>query len=156
MSEIEASLKGYAISTDKDRLDVAAIHKYLSESSYWAQGRSLTAVRTSLEHSLCFGAYRGQELAGFARAVTDYATFAWICDVFVLDPHRGQGIGKALIRSVMAHPVIRGLRLTLLATRDAHRLYQRYGGFTPLEHPERWMERRIPQRERVEAEALEE
>jgi GNAT superfamily N-acetyltransferase len=156
MSETEASLLGYDISTDKNRLDVAAIHKYLSESSYWAQGRSLAAVRTSIEHSLCFGAYRGHELAGFARVVTDHATFAWLCDVFVLEAHRGRGIGKALVRSVMAHPVIRGLRLTLLATRDAHTLYQWYGGFNPLEHPERWMERRIPRRVLVEAEAPEE
>jgi GNAT superfamily N-acetyltransferase len=129
MSELEAFPVGYEISTDKDRLDVAAIHKYLSEYSYWAQGRSLAAVRTSIEHSLCFGAYRGEELAGFARIVTDQATFAWLCDVFVIEAHRGRGIGKALIRSVMSHPVVSGLRLTLLATRDAQTLYQRYGGF---------------------------
>ncbi len=156
MTEIAESLSGYEISTVKDRLDVAAIYKYLSESSYWAQGRSLAVVRTSIEHSLCFGAYRGQELVGFARVVTDHATFAWVCDVFVMEAHRGRGIGKALIATVMAHPALQGLRLTLLATRDAHTLYQCYGGFTPLQNPERWMERRIPQRVRVEAQAPEE
>ena len=143
MSELESVGDGYRISTDKSLLDLAAIHRYLSESSYWAEGRSLAAVETSIEHSLCFGAYRGESLVGFARVVTDHATFAWICDVLVLEAHRGRGIGKRLIESVMEHPVLKGLRLSLLATRDAHMLYQRYGGFKPLEHPDRWMEKRV-------------
>jgi GNAT superfamily N-acetyltransferase len=132
----------YEVSTDKARLDVALIHRWLSESSYWAKGRGRDTVVRSIENSLCFGAYaRDGSQAGFARVVTDLATFAWICDVFVVDAHRGRGVGKRLIEEVVAHPQLQGLRRLLLATADAHELYRRYGGFAPLRVPESWMER---------------
>jgi GNAT superfamily N-acetyltransferase len=130
------------ISTDRARLDIARIHSWLSTQAYWALGRPLATVQRAIEHSLCFGIYRGDQQIGFARAVTDYATFAWICDVFISEEARGAELGKWLIATIVAHPAISGLRLTILATRDAHGLYERYGGFSPLQAPERWMERR--------------
>jgi GNAT superfamily N-acetyltransferase len=138
---IEQQRDGYAISTDKTRLDIGLIHDFLSEDSYWAQGRPYAVVEESVEHSLCFGIYAGTEQVGFARVVTDYATFAWLCDVFVVESHRGQGLGKWLVESVVAHPDLRGMQRFMLATRDAHDLYRRYAGFEPLEVPEKWMAR---------------
>jgi GNAT superfamily N-acetyltransferase len=137
---LEQQRGDYLISTDPSRLDLAAIHGYLSGESYWAQGRPLDVMARALEHSLCFGLYSGDEQVGLARVVTDYATFAWLCDVYVLEAHRGQGLGKWLIQTVVAHPALQGLLFTL-ATRDAHGLYQAYGGFEPLQTPERWMTR---------------
>jgi GNAT superfamily N-acetyltransferase len=130
----------YLISTDPARLDVPAIHAYLSASSYWALGRPLDVVRRSIDHSLPFGVYHGTAQIGFARLVTDYATFAWLADVFVLPEFRGQGLGKWLMEVIVAHPRVQGLRRWLLATKDAHGLYAQYG-FTPLHSPERWMDR---------------
>jgi GNAT superfamily N-acetyltransferase len=127
------------ISTDRDRLDVDAIHRFLSEESYWARGRSREVVERTIAHSLCFGAYLGEQLVGYARVVTDYATFAWLADVFILDEFRGRGYGKALVQAVIAHPDLQGLRRMLLATKDAHTLYAQYG-FTPVP-PDRFMER---------------
>ncbi|MGQ0600745.1 MAG: GNAT family N-acetyltransferase [Anaerolineales bacterium] len=131
----------FTLSTDKTKLNVTLIHDYLSQHSYWAQGRSAEVVRNSIEHSLCFGVYRGEEQVGFARVVTDYATFAWLCDVFILESVRGHGLGKWLIESIVAHPQLQGLRRFMLATRDAHELYRRYGGFETLQAPEKWMEK---------------
>jgi GNAT superfamily N-acetyltransferase len=131
----------YSISTDKARLNLDTIYGYLSHSSYWAQGRSLAVVQESVEHSLCFGVYAGAQQVGFARVVTDYATFAWLCDVFILESHQGQGLGKWLIECIVAHPQLRDLRIFLLATRDAHELYRRYGGFEALPMLEKWMVR---------------
>ena len=142
MTAAEEHRADYTISTDKARLDVALIHDYLSNSSYWAQGRPLEIVQTSIEHSLCFGVYAGAQQVGFARVVTDYATFAGLCDVFVLESHRGRGLGKRLVESVVAHPALHGLKIFILATRDAHELYCRYGGFETLPVPQKWMIRR--------------
>jgi GNAT superfamily N-acetyltransferase len=103
-------------------------------------------VQRSIEHSLCFGVYAGGEQAGFARVVTDYATFAWLCDVFILEAYRGRGLSKWLVETIVAYPDLAGLRRFLLATRDAHSLYQHYGGFTPLQAPDRWLERFNPGR----------
>jgi GNAT superfamily N-acetyltransferase len=139
MEAVEYRLDGFAISTDRNRLDLVVIHDYLSHSSYWAQGRELAVVEKSIENSLCFGVYQGTEQVGFARVVTDYATFAWLCDVFILGIYRGQGLGKWLIECVVDHPDLRALRLFLLATRDAHELYRRYGGFDSLLGSEKWM-----------------
>jgi GNAT superfamily N-acetyltransferase len=130
----------YVISTDAARLDLAMIHKYLSGSAYWAMGRPLEMVRRSIENSLPFGVYEDGAQIGFARVVTDYATFAWLADVFVLPEFRGRGIGKWLIGVIMEHPRLPGLRRWILATKDAHGLYAQYG-FTPLSAPERFMER---------------
>lgn len=134
----------YLISTDRARLDVDLISTFLSERAYWAPGRPRAVVERSLANSLCFGVYAGAAQAGLARVVTDYATFAWVCDVFILEAHRGQGLSKWLIETVVAHPELQGLRRMLLATRDAHGLYQRHGGFAPLHAPERWLERGDP------------
>jgi GNAT superfamily N-acetyltransferase len=134
----------YSISTEKGLLNVELIHDYLSNSSYWAVGRSLETVRRSIEHSLCFGIYEGDEQVGFARVVTDYATFAWMADVFILEPLRGHGLGKWLVEVMLSHPELQGFRRWTLATKDAHGLYTQFG-FTQLKRPERWMERRDPQ-----------
>ena len=131
----------YTLSTDPARLDLARIHDYLSRESYWAQGRPFEVVQRSVEHSLNFGIYHGDELAAFARVVTDRATFAWLCDVFVLEAHRGRGLGKWLVECVVAHPDLQGLKLFLLATRDAHELYRRYAGFETVMTPDRLMVR---------------
>ena len=132
----------YLISTDRARLDVEFIHQFLSGCAYWAQGRPLDIVQRSIEESLCFGIYRGRQQVGFARVVTDRATFAWLCDLFVVKAQRGQGLGKWLVECVVAHPDLRALRIFLLATRDAHELYRRYGGFQEITAPERLMARR--------------
>lgn len=130
----------YSISTDRDRLNVELIHNFLSKNTYWAKGRTLKTVQRSINHSLNFGLYKGGQQIGFARVVTDYATFAWLADVFLLDEHRGLGLGKWLIEIIVSHQDLQGLRRWLLATRDAHGLYSLYG-FHELGDPGRWMER---------------
>jgi GNAT superfamily N-acetyltransferase len=142
---VEYRRGNYVISTDTERLDLEFIHEYLSYTSYWAQGRPMQVVRRSVENSLCFGVYEGEQQVGLARVVTDYATFAWLCDVFVDEAHRRQGLGKWLIETVVSEPDLQGLRLFILATRDAHELYKVYGGFHPVEKPEKFMLRRGPE-----------
>ncbi len=131
------------ISTDRARLDIDMIHRFLSERSYWAQGRLPDVTRRAIDNSLCFGAYVEGRQVGFCRLVTDYATFAWLADVFVLEERRGEGVGKALVQAVVDHPDLRGIRRILLATRDAHALYSRYG-FTPVP-ADRFMMRLVEQ-----------
>jgi GNAT superfamily N-acetyltransferase len=133
----------YLISTDRSRLDIALIHNVLSETTYWAIGRKVDVVQRSIENSFPFGIYKGNNLVGFARVVTDYATFAWIADVFVLPEHRGRGLSKWLMEVILSHPQLQGFRRWVLATKDAHSLYARFG-FIPLHRPERWMERPDP------------
>jgi GNAT superfamily N-acetyltransferase len=135
----------YCISTDQAWLDRDFIHQWLTHVSYWAQGRSRDAVDTSIEHSMCFGVYEGDRQIGFARLVADHATFAWLCDVFIAESHRGRGLGKWLIACITEYANEHFPHaLLLLATRDAHGLYRNYGGFAPLENPEKWMSRRKP------------
>ena len=129
----------YLISTNKSRLDVSVIHDYLSRESYWASGRSLEIVRKTIVHSLCFGVYREQKQVGFARVVTDFATFAWLCDVFILEGHHRLGLGKWLVECVTSYTAVQNINLWLLATKDAHNLYRRCGGFAGIEQSERWM-----------------
>jgi GNAT superfamily N-acetyltransferase len=136
----------YSISTDKSRLDLNVIHDFLANSSYWAVGRKLETVKRSIEHSLAFGLYKDDGLVGFARVVTDYATFAWVADVFILEEARGQGLGTWLVEVILAHPELQGFRRWALATKDAHEIYRRFG-FSELKRPERWMERRDPSTE---------
>ena len=131
------------ISTDKERLDVEMIHRFLAEESYWAKTRSLEQTRTAIEHSLCYGAYHDGRQIAFARVVSDQATFAYVGDVFVLDEFRGQGIGKRLMEVIVADPRLQNLRRWVLATRDAHGLYEQFE-FSALRHPERWMEKTAP------------
>ena len=133
----------YLISTDRSRLDVELIHDFLSRTSYWASGRTLDVVQRSIENSLAFGIYMENHQVGFARVVTDYATFAWVADVFVLPEHRGRGLSKWLMEVMLSHPRLQGFRRWVLATKDAHALYARFG-FIPLHRPERWMERPDP------------
>ena len=135
---MERTLGAYLISTDRARLDLDAIHAYLSRESYWARGRSRDQVVRGIDNSVPFGAYRATEQVGFARVVTDHATFAWLADVYVLAAERGNGLGKALVEAVLDHPSVRGLPRVLLATADAHGLYERYG-FQPLHRGERFM-----------------
>ena len=131
---------GYTLSTDRARLDLPAIHRYLSKESYWARGRTYEVVCQATSNSLCFGVYApGGAQAGLARVVTDYATFAWLCDVFILAPHRGRGLGKWLVQTIVDYPPLAGVRRLLLATSDAHDLYRRYG-FRSLSAPEKLME----------------
>jgi GNAT superfamily N-acetyltransferase len=118
------------ISTDPDRLDIAVIHGFLS-TCYWSPGIPLETVRRAIAGSLNFGIYVDGAQAGFARIITDRATFAWLCDVFVLEVYRGQGLSKRLMEAIQAHPDLQGLRRWLLATRDAHGLYKQFGYVTP-------------------------
>src|SRR5947207_15125235 len=120
----------YIISTDKARLDITGIHGFLTWS-YWSEGISMARVSKAIDNSLNFGLYKGDEQIGFARLVTDYATFAYLADVFVLEPYRGLGLSKWLMEVIVAHPELQGLRRWLLGTKDAHALYSKVG-FTPL------------------------
>lgn len=131
------------IGCDRAALDVALIHRFLSQESGWAKGVPLATVRRSIEHSLCFGGFLGDAQVAFARVISDYATFANLVDVFVLPEHRGKGYGKALMQAVIAHPDLQGLRRFTLATADAHGLYAQFG-FTALSAPQRFMERYAP------------
>jgi GNAT superfamily N-acetyltransferase len=129
----------FLVSTDPALLDLPLLHDFLANRSYWATGRPPEVVRRSLDHSLGFGLYEQARQVGFARVVTDRATFAWLCDVFVLEQYRGRGLGKWLVECVLGHPALLGLRRILLGTRDAHGLYTRYG-FAPLSDPSRFLE----------------
>ena len=128
----------YWITTDPQKLDLDAIHAYLSRS-FWAEGIPKETVAKAIANSLCFGLFDGAEQIGLARVVTDRASFAYLCDVYVLEAYRGRGLGKWLIETVMAHPDLQGLRRFQLVTRDAHGLYSRHGFATPI-HPDRHME----------------
>ena len=130
---------GYEISNDPARLDRDVIHRFLSEESYWCPGIPRSVVDTSIDHSLCFGAYHDGKQVGFTRVVTDRATFAMVADVFVLKPHRGKGLSKWLIHEVMQHKDLQGLRRMLLLTSDAHSLYRQFG-FTEIGNAWRFME----------------
>ena len=129
----------YTISSDPSRLDLEAIHRFLSEEAYWAKDRTLEQTRTAIGNSICFGVYEGERQVGFARVVTDRATFAYLGDVFVLNEFRGRGLSKWLMETIVSHPELQGLRRWILATRDAHGLYAQFG-FSSLKFPERWME----------------
>jgi GNAT superfamily N-acetyltransferase len=133
----------YVISTDRSLLDTAMIHDFLVRESYWAQNRTEAQTAAAIENSICFGVYDGERQIAFARVVSDKATFAYIGDVFVIDEYRGRGVGKDLMAAIIAHPELQGLRRWVLATRDAHGLYEQYG-FTELKHPDRWMELAAP------------
>jgi len=127
------------ISDDLKLLDRALIHRFLSERSYWAQGIPRETVDRAIDHSLCFGLYQDGRQTGFARVVTDTATFGWLADVFVVEDQRGRGLGKRLVAAVLAHPQLQSFRRFMLGTLDAHGLYEQFG-FTPLKEVQRFME----------------
>ena len=139
MKPYEKTEGDVVISDDKTRLDMAVIHAFLSGRSYWAKGVPIEIVERSIRNSLCFGMFKAGRQIGFARVVTDCATFAWLADVFIIEEVRGDGLGKKLVAAIMAHPELQGLRRFMLGTRDAHKLYEKYG-FASLEFPERFME----------------
>ena len=132
-------MQGYAILTDIEKMDLQLIHDFIV-GSYWAKGIPEATLEKAIRNSLCFGVFTdaGQQV-GFARVVTDHATYAWLGDVFVLEPHRGKGLAKWLMANIIAHPELQGLRRMTLATRDAHGLYTQFG-FKPLANPQIFME----------------
>lgn len=132
----------YSISTDNTLLNLAWIREKLS-GTYWAQDIPISIVERSIENSLCFGVYDQQKQIGIARMITDKATFAYLCDVFIDEGHRGLGLSKWLMGVIMDHPDLQGLRRYMLATKDAHALYRKFG-FNELLAPERWMEIGFP------------
>ena len=130
----------FVISTDPARLDLETVHHFLAHESYWGQGRTKELVQRSVANSLAFGIYKGAQQVGGCRVVTDYATFAWLCDVFVLEPFRGLGLSKWMLEVVTLHPELQGVRRWLLGTKDAQELYRKYG-FTELSLEIIWMQR---------------
>lgn len=131
--------KGFIISTDKSLIDFDIVYHYLDKESYWAKGIPAERLQKAIDNSMCFGIYKENKQAAFARVVTDMASFAYICDVFVLPAYRRLGLSKWLIQSIKQHPELQGLRRWSLATLDAHELYAQFG-FTPLSKPANWME----------------
>lgn len=134
----ERKLGRFELTTDKKRMQLDVIYRFL-QKSYWANKRTLEAIKKSIEYSLPFGIFDGDRQVGFARVITDYSTFAWIADVFIDEDYRGQGLSKWLMESMLAHPELQDLRRWVLATKDAHALYSQFG-FKLLNKPERWME----------------
>ena len=130
------------VSCDRRKLDLKRIHAFLTRS-YWSEGVSRELVERSIEHSIPFGVYAGAEQVGFARVISDRASYAYLADVYIEERFRGRGLSKLLMRAVMAHPELQGLRRWILGTRDAHGLYRQFG-FSELQRPERWMEKAEP------------
>jgi GNAT superfamily N-acetyltransferase len=133
----------FIISTDKSLLQIDLIHKFLHEESYWAKERTLEQTKRAIENSLCFGVYFEARQIGFARVVSDFATFAYIGDVFILQEFRGKNLSKLLMEAMLSHEDLQGLRRWILATKDAHGLYEQFN-FSGLRFPERWMEKTAP------------
>ena len=129
----------YTISTERNKLDLKFIHQFLSTQAYWCLNIPFATVKRSVENSLCFGVYHGDQQVGFARVITDYATIAYLGDVFVVREHRGRGLSKELIGEIMRHPDLQGLRRWILLTSDAHGLYRQFG-WLPIAYPDRYME----------------
>ena len=132
-------MNGIKISDDKSKLDIGVIHKFLT-TSYWAEGRSIEAVKKSIENSICFGVYLDNKQIGFARVITDYVVFAYLMDVFILEEFRGKGYSKFLLKRIFEDDRFSGIKKWVLATKDAHSLYAQFG-FEPLKRPERMMEK---------------
>lgn len=141
---METKREKYTINTDPEKLQINMIHRYLTEEAYWTTGRTLEMTEKTIKTSLCFGVYDQDTQIGFARVVTDYTIFAYLCDVFILEAYQGQGLGKWLTETILNVLDEEGVRWTMLATRDAHELYGEYGGFQKLYLPEKWMGRVNP------------
>jgi len=133
----------FTIDMDRERLQFDVIFRFLIEESYWSQNRTREQTERAIKNSLCFGVYEGERQVGFARIVSDLATFAYVGDVFILEGFRGRGLSKWLMQTIIDHPDLQGLRRWILATRDAHELYRQFG-FDELKAPDRWMERASP------------
>ena len=129
------------VSTDKNKLDVPFIQHFLKDI-YWAAGRTIEEVQTTIDASVCFGIYLNEKQIGFARVITDYIVFAYVMDVFITPEHQGKGYSSILIKSMMNEPLLKNIQIWRLATTDAHFLYKKFG-FTALEHPEKMMEKKI-------------
>ena len=127
----------FYISTENEKMDIDLIHSFLKRS-YWAEGISKEIIRRSIEGALCFGVFESDKQVGFARMITDRATFAYLADVFIIEEYRGLGLSKWLMDVILSYPDLQGLRRIMLATRDAHELYKKFG-FTPLNNVDRWM-----------------
>jgi GNAT superfamily N-acetyltransferase len=134
--------ESFTITTDKTKINSETVHEFLSHS-YWAEGIPIDVVKKCIEGSLCFSVLEGAKQIGFARVITDEASFAYLADVFILEPYRGRGLSKWLIEVIMGYPSLQGLRRFMLATRDAHGLYRQFG-FTPLTAVDRWMQKHNP------------
>jgi len=143
MKNILVEKDDYFISTDKSKLDIIYIHQFLV-NSYWAEGIPIETVRKSIAGSLCFGVYDGSSQIGFARVITDNATFGYLADVFIDENYRGKGLAIWLMNIIMSHPELQGFRNWMLGTRDAHGLYQKFD-FKPLDQPERIMRKNDPE-----------
>jgi N-acetylglutamate synthase-like GNAT family acetyltransferase len=139
----------YSISTDKSKIDLNTVHDFLTHS-YWSENISKDVVKKSIDNSLCFAVYHHENLIGFARVISDFATFAYLADVFILPDQRGKGLSKWLMQVIMDHPDLQGLRRFTLATRDAHGLYAQFG-FTSFDRPERWMHKHDPDVYKIKA-----
>ncbi|RYU92577.1 N-acetyltransferase [Mucilaginibacter terrigena] len=139
MNDEAFTKKGFLISTDKALLDFDVIFNYLDRESYWAKNIAPQRLQTAIEGSLCFGVYKDGNQVGFARIISDMATFAYLCDVFILPAYQGAGLSKWMMQTIMAYPGLQGLRRWSLATLDAQGLYKQFG-FTPLTNPEQWMQ----------------
>ncbi len=150
MNDDAFSKKGFLISTDKSLLDVTMVHHFLNHVSYWGTGISLPTVQTSIQNSLCFGVYQHEKQVGFARVITDQATFAYLCDVFISVDYRKMGLSKWLLQTILNYPNLKNLRRWLLATADAHGLYEQFG-FSGLKKPDRWLEIFQPYQQNQEA-----
>jgi GNAT superfamily N-acetyltransferase len=133
-----AAKENFIISTDKEKLDTVFIHAYLSGESYWSKNIPYDVLLKSIEGSVCFGVYDGEKQIGFARVITDGATFGYLADVFIIHAYRGIGLSKWLMKCILEHPGLQGFRRWMLATKDAHGLYKQFG-FEPLKNPERIM-----------------
>jgi len=140
MAVHEYKKESFLISTSKQKLKPSTIHKFLTES-YWSKGISIEKVNRSIKNSLCFGVYCGKLQIGFARVITDYTLFAYLADVFILPEYRGRGLSKWLMKCIVEHPDLKQIRTIMLATRDAHGLYKKFG-FEPLEEPEKYMKKK--------------
>lgn len=144
MTDITTARNGFEISTDKARLDLDAIHDFLSKHAYWSLQIPRPIVAAALENALCFGVYKGERQIGLARVITDFATIAYLGDVYILDEFRGKGLSKWLMEVVMGHPQLQGLRRWILLTGDAHELYKKFG-WTEIADASKWMELHNPE-----------
>ena len=131
--------EGFIISTEREKLDIDLIHSFLNRT-YWAEGIYKETIRKSIDGSLCFGVFENNKQIGFARMITDKATFAYLADVFIIEDYRGRGLSKWLMEIIMSHPELQGLRRMVLVTKDAHGLYKQFG-FVPLINVDRWMQK---------------